>query len=600
MKTLRSFWLCLTLILLFPVTYAGNGKKIYADYHGVRYTRLHDGKLGRWSYFAKTDKSATSTRLICYNADQVGADGRHEIAAAHYPLVGLQSDLDDDYLEYQILTAKAAGIDGFFIEWGFRPHENDVLLKAMQRVAAKYDFEIGINWCDGWLYYDWITKIYPQISDRAAKTRYMAQCYRYLLDSVLYARTAPLVNGAPVFYHFGGGARPDEFMEVQKAVRLDGGRPEPSILRRWAEWGQIVDGVYQPVTSGSDICAWKSLGETPTAWIPARVRKGDGAYPSYDYWASEEDVLRFLEPFRDSVWLAPRRPHEVKSGFVIPGMDNRGCAGWGHSVFYLIDRNDGSLYDRMWQYCMQSKDSLDMMFIASWSDFTEGHEIAPTIECGYRELETTMKYAAQFKEFVPDGKALRLPYRLFVERKNVEWLKPLIPDWQQFADSLDQVASMLAKGAYDAAEQTLVRCGQAVAAVKKRVRTRTISLDEAGMTIRGASKKKAWNATDGLTLTLGVRANIDLNTSYNRGFMEFEYLDVPDAALFVRSATRKEPKHDFETVGKIMTTGSGLWKKARITLYGENIAYPYQKPAFYLKGGTMVRNISLQYDLYTI
>ena len=26
----------------------GNGKKVYADYHGVRYTRRHDGKLGRW------------------------------------------------------------------------------------------------------------------------------------------------------------------------------------------------------------------------------------------------------------------------------------------------------------------------------------------------------------------------------------------------------------------------------------------------------------------------------------------------------------------------------------------------------------------------
>ena len=26
----------------------GNGKKVYADYHGVRYTRQHDGKLGRW------------------------------------------------------------------------------------------------------------------------------------------------------------------------------------------------------------------------------------------------------------------------------------------------------------------------------------------------------------------------------------------------------------------------------------------------------------------------------------------------------------------------------------------------------------------------
>ena len=48
----------------------------------------------------------------------------------------------------------------------------------------------------------------------------------------------------------------------------------------------------------------------------------------------------------------------------------------------------------MWKFCMAEKDSLDMMFIASWSDYTEGHEIEPTIENGDRELRTTLKYAA--------------------------------------------------------------------------------------------------------------------------------------------------------------------------------------------------------------
>ena len=42
--------------------------------------------------------------------------------------------------------------------------KTDILLREMQKVAAKYDFEIGVNWCDGWLYYDWITKLYPENS----------------------------------------------------------------------------------------------------------------------------------------------------------------------------------------------------------------------------------------------------------------------------------------------------------------------------------------------------------------------------------------------------------------------------------------------------
>ena len=192
----------------------GNGKKVYADYHGVRYTRQHDGKLGRWEMYADTRQSATGRKTLCYNADLIDSIGRHQIAAQAYPQVGMQSNLDEDYIEYQILSAKTAGIDGFFIEWGFYPHENDVLLKAMQKVARKYDFEIGVNWCDGWLYYDWITKIYPEINSREAKTAYMAECWQYLIDSVFSVTTAPVVNGHPVFYHFGPGATTDEFRKV--------------------------------------------------------------------------------------------------------------------------------------------------------------------------------------------------------------------------------------------------------------------------------------------------------------------------------------------------------------------------------------------------
>ena len=103
----------------------------------MRYTRQHDGKLGRWEMYANTEKSSTGRKSLCYNADLIDSEGRHEIAAMAYPQVGMQSNLDPDYIEYQILSAKAAKIDGFFIEWGFKPHENDILLREMQKVAAK-------------------------------------------------------------------------------------------------------------------------------------------------------------------------------------------------------------------------------------------------------------------------------------------------------------------------------------------------------------------------------------------------------------------------------------------------------------------------------
>ena len=55
----------LLLLLLVSVVLPGlaqNGKKVYADFHGVRYTRQHDGKLGRWEMYANTEKSTTGRK----------------------------------------------------------------------------------------------------------------------------------------------------------------------------------------------------------------------------------------------------------------------------------------------------------------------------------------------------------------------------------------------------------------------------------------------------------------------------------------------------------------------------------------------------------
>ena len=49
---MRKLLLFLLVSIALPAL-AQNGKKVYADFHGVRYTRQHDGKLGRWEMYAK-------------------------------------------------------------------------------------------------------------------------------------------------------------------------------------------------------------------------------------------------------------------------------------------------------------------------------------------------------------------------------------------------------------------------------------------------------------------------------------------------------------------------------------------------------------------
>ena len=70
-----------------------------------------------------------------------------------------------------------------------------------------------------------------------------------------------------------------------------------------------------------------------------------------------------------------------------------------------------------------------MMFIASWSDYTEGHEIEPTIENGDRELRTTLKYAAEFKDEQAIRLALTSDYvfkRIFAREENNSMLKDFL------------------------------------------------------------------------------------------------------------------------------------------------------------------------------
>ena len=162
-----------------------------------------------------------------------------------------------------------------------------------------------------------------------------------------------------------------------------------------------------------------------------------------------------MKPFRDSVWMSADPAYTVKSGFVMPGMENRGCAGWGTA--FPTSRGRGPDLRTHVEFSMASRDSLDMMFIASWSDYTEGTRSNPRWRNGDRELRTTLHYAAQFKEMPEDASGIALPARLFGLRKRSEYLAAARRRKTADADALlDQAATAIAEGSYsEAAERAL-------------------------------------------------------------------------------------------------------------------------------------------------
>ncbi len=451
-------------------------KKVYADYHGPRYTREHDGNLGNWSFAGTAKNSKTENQRAVRNGDLIGADGSRDLAAAAYPLVGMQSQMDPYYQEYQILLAKMANIDGFFIEWGFPGHGTDAQLDIMMEVAEKYDFEIGVNWCDAWHLKDWITKIKPHVVTREQKVEEAVNSFGTILDKLYASPVGATFDGHPVVYLFGGFEK-NEWNKIATEVTVPPvfADKTPWVFRRASMSGKINgEGKVDFSYAGK---SWHDVLDGPFGWVPDRVRNAvqDGI-PGFDVYGTTEDALHYLETLKQTFIANEDIP--LRNSVVSPGMDNRPCAGWGDKFKYL-DRDDGRLYEEMWKYNVENRAYFNTVYIASWNDYTEGHQIEPTVEDGYRELKTTQEYARQFKgEGNQDASGFELPAKLFELRKHAQHLAAVGYDMTSIQTSLDDAGQKISQGAYAQAEEIFAQVHTELEQTQQQVHTQQIIFTE--------------------------------------------------------------------------------------------------------------------------
>ena len=279
----------------------------------------------------------------------------------------------------------------------------------MQPVAAKYGFEIGVNWCNSSASFCLPTGS-PACTPKSTPAR-PRRALRPLLPVSGGQRAVgpdgPDRRRTTGSYLFGPGAQPAEYAYAASKVRLPEGMPQSAVLRRWAEWGTLEENRYVPVRWSPEIQSWKELGMiSPRRGRGPRAPDGRRAPP--------------LGPLRRT-----GRPHRVYEAVPRLGVDERrsglhrqvGIRHAGHGQPRLrrlgrtastIRRDGGRTYERMWEFSMASRDSLDMMFIAS-STTPRGTRSNPPVENGDRELRTTLHYAAQFKEMPEDASGIALP-----------------------------------------------------------------------------------------------------------------------------------------------------------------------------------------------
>ncbi|XP_076326510.1 uncharacterized protein LOC143233764 isoform X3 [Tachypleus tridentatus] len=286
----------MTVFLLWTFTTLcsreGVARLIFADLTTNRFTRSLDGTLGMWSYHGIAKESKASQTRFIFNGDLIDEDLFHQgisfhpdIATTSIPYLGLTSDSDVDYLLYQILQAKTAGIDGFMVEWGFKAHPSDRTLKRILHVLERYrtwvhGFKIGINWCDHWL------TMHLRNSSLEEVLLSFKTNLQYLIDSVYspFFDFTLTYSGRPVIFLFGGGLTVDLFKDLQmQPLKL------PGYLNR-----PIWIGNY--LNTGSSACLrrqWSVLLNGTFAWVSHSHNTNASFLPQWDTYTLPGDAASY-------------------------------------------------------------------------------------------------------------------------------------------------------------------------------------------------------------------------------------------------------------------------------------------------------------------
>lgn len=255
-------------------------------------------------------------------------------------------------------------------------------------------------------------------------------------------------------YLFGNGFTKSELTKVtgEAVIPEKYADSEPWYFRRAPVAGAIDgEGKANFNYMGS---SWHDVVKGPFGWIPERIRsaKNDGI-PGFDKYGTREDALAYMEALKKAQTTDPTIP--MRNSVVAPAMDNRTCGGWGDSFKYL-DREEGALYKALWDYNVENRNYLDVVYIATWNDYTEGTQIEPTVEDGYRELLTTQQSAYDFKgEGNLDSSGMHLPKQLFELRSEARRLEKIGYKTEAQQIFLDRAGLAISAGNYEEAAAIL-------------------------------------------------------------------------------------------------------------------------------------------------
>ena len=567
------------------------GKLVLADYTPHHTTRPIGNGLDLWRYDGNASKSSASITRRVSNGDLIGPDGRNQIPASVYPLVGMQSEEDPAYVEYQVLLAKTARIDGFMIEWAYPGKASNLVLRD---TANRLGFLLGAIWQADQTQNFRLNPAYPSGATAEQRAAFLADYATQLRQELYDHPSTPRVNGKPLLLFFGFGCPSyAELPQVRSGwgspmlmARTHLGLPDASAASNFLAGTGLVDGYYPWSSSGAALSEPASTDPELAPLIAANT---------HDFFYSAENILAYRTRWIGYTKTYASQGFPLRMGGVIPGVDNRPCGGWGTGLLSYIARKNGDTARMQWELYRQERENLDAILVPTWNDWTEGTTIEPSVEHGSLDLAITETGASQFKDLAPDPSGLPLPKRLFDLRKGYARLAKLgfPPDGPK--SRLDAVALQIAERQFTHAATALDTEETRLQSLQAGVLTQTTP---ASHTLLDPPAEKTATASVPAYLTLPTTLDTTLSTRRCDTELTWEWLDTGFSSY--RIYTNSSGTAPADAIAEIICSDTGTWKTANIRVHDDNCFVTRDATAIYggavlkITGNVTVRNMVIR------
>jgi glycoprotein endo-alpha-1,2-mannosidase len=361
----------------------GKDHPVYAHLCTWFKTREYSGRWEMWN---------SDWADAIHNPDNRLENGHRDIATTAYPLTDVYDTSDPALIEYHFLLMRLSGIDGIVVDWDGRrlnPYRHEGLM-AVLPYLSKYNLKLILcfeEWCGYWP-----KGFFP---DRKAEITAAQDEIKFMMDTFVNTPIYGTVRGKKPVIIF--RKIPDRWFSAEEwekdlgpMITDHGGvlliDTDPN-----SKLAQISDGTY--------------------FWV--------GGFPPGKNFNRLKDCEETYKYFLAQPGKSSRTQPPFKFGSAHPAFNDTPVFGWGDGPRIAPDYQ-GDRFKLTWE--MSITNHVDMVQLVTWNDWNEGTSIEPSDTYGYKYLEMTKKYSAQYKgttDKVPN-EALRIPLKIYQARKGLE------------------------------------------------------------------------------------------------------------------------------------------------------------------------------------